>query len=72
MEKYRNSNGNSGVSAFEIGDDYIVVKFKATIKPYKYSYKKAGKHHVEKMKLLAKSGSGLNSYINSYVKFKYD
>ncbi len=27
MERYRNSTGDSGVSAYEIGADYIKVKF---------------------------------------------
>ncbi len=39
---------------------------------YSYSYRKAGQSHVENMKRLAVSGSGLNSYINAYIKFKYD
>lgn len=67
MERYRNSSGNSGVYSFEIGNDYIRVKFSGTTKIYTYSYRKAGSHHVEKMKPLART-----SYINSYVKFKYD
>lgn len=72
MERYRNSSGNSGVYGYEIGNDYIRVKFSGTSRIYTYSYGKAGSHHVENMKTLARNGSGLNSYINSYVKFKYD
>ncbi|MFN8714668.1 MAG: hypothetical protein ACK5Z2_17605 [Bacteroidota bacterium] len=72
MEKYRNSRGNSGVSAYEIGADYIRVKFSGNWITYTYSYNKAGKSHVENMKRLAQSGSGLNSYINSYAKNLFD
>lgn len=72
MEKYRNSSGNSGVYGYEIGIDYIRVKFAGTSKIYTYSYRKAGTEHVEKMKILARNGSGLNSYINNFVKYKYD
>ncbi len=72
MEKYLNRGGDSGVYAFEIGDDYIIIKFSSTIKTYTYSYRKAGVKHVENMKSLATSGSGLNSYINKYVKRLYD
>jgi hypothetical protein len=72
MERYRNSGGDSGVSAYEIGSDYIIVKFSGTAKTYRYSYRKAGQNHVENLKRLAQSGSGLNSYINNFVKFKYD
>jgi hypothetical protein len=71
MEHYRNLGRTSGVSAFEIGLDYIQVKF-STGAVYSYSYRKAGSGHVEQMKALAKRGFGLNSYINKYVKFSYD
>lgn len=72
MERYRNSSGGSGVSAYEIGVDHILVKFSGTARVYRYSYRRAGQHHVENMKRLAKSGSGLNSYINTNVKNLYD
>lgn len=68
MERYRNSGGDSGVSSFEIGADYITVKFSGSFR----SYRKAGQNHVETMKRLARSGRGLNSYINRYVKNLYD
>ena len=71
METYKNLGGESGVSAFEIGLNYIKVKF-STGAIYKYSYAKAGKMHVDEMKLLAQRGRGLNSYINTNVKFLYD
>jgi hypothetical protein len=72
MEIYRNSGGDSGVSSFEIGSDYITVKFSGSFRSYRYSYRKAGHNHVETMKRLARSGSGLNSYINRYVKNLFD
>lgn len=72
MERYRNSGGDSGVSSFEIGTDYIIVKFSGTVRTYRYSYRKAGQNHVEAMKRLARSGNGLNSYMNRYVKKLYD
>jgi hypothetical protein len=72
MERYRNSGGDSGVSAYEIGSDYILVKFFGTARTYRYSYQKAGQNHVENMKRLAQSGNGLNSYINKYAKNLYD
>ncbi len=73
MENYRNSGGDSGVSTFEIGSDFILVFFKGNHKPYRYSYGGgAGQNHVENMKRLARTGSGLNGYINQYVKYLYD
>ena len=72
MERYRNLSGKSGIYGYEIGNDYIRVQFSSG-QTYRYSYNgKAGTNHVENMKSLARSGSGLNSYISSYVKFKYD
>lgn len=72
MERYRNSGGDSGVSTYEIGTDFIIVKFSGTVGTYKYSYQKSGQSHVENLKQLAISGNGLNSYINNYVKNLYD
>jgi len=70
MERYRNSGGDSGVSAYEIGSDYILVKFSGTARTYRYSYRKAGQNHVENLKRLAQNGRGLNSYKKQFVKFK--
>ena len=50
MERYRNSGGDSGVHSFEIGNDYIEVKFTGNFKTYRYSYERAGRHHVEWLK----------------------
>jgi len=72
MQKYANTNGDSGVDSFEMGDSYITVQFKGTPRTYTYSHNIAGQHHVDKMKELAVSGNGLNAYINYNVKFKYD
>lgn len=71
MEKYANLCGESGVISYEIGLEYIKVKFSSG-STYQYSYKKAGQSHVENMKKLASNGFGLYSYIDLYVKFKYD
>lgn len=72
MDRYRNNSRQSNIASYEIGSDYILIKFNGTSKAYKYSYRKAGQKHIENMKILAKKGSGLNGYINSNVKFLYD
>ena len=72
MERYLDLDGDSGVVGYEIGDTFIRVKFSGTAKIYTYSYRKAGQFHVEKMKVLAKSGNGLNSYIMRYAKKLYE
>ena len=72
LEKYLNINRDSGVSHFEIHTDKIIVKFTGTMRSYIYSYRKAGVIHVNKMKILARNGSGLNTYINLHVRKLYD
>ena len=73
MERYRNSGSDSGVSAYEIGSNYIIVKFSGSARTYTYSYGGgAGYNHVENMKKLAKNGNGLNAYINKHVRDLYD
>ena len=72
MMIYKNNNGNSNVSSYEIGDDFIEVLFNGTPKIYRYTYKSAGKSNIENMKDLAKNGSGLNSFINTNVKYLYE
>ncbi len=71
MERYLNLGNDSGVRSYQIGNDFIIVMF-STGKTYRYSYAKAGRVHVENMKELARSGTGLNSYINKYAKYAYD
>lgn len=69
MKKYKGSK-ESGVSAYEIGPDWIKVKFKdETV--YTYSYTSAGRIHVETMKDLATKGEHLSTYINRYVRELY-
>lgn len=72
MERYLNRNGNSNVEGFEIGNDFITIKFKGSVKTYTYSYRRAGRNHVEKMKSLALGGVGLNSYVMTHVRKTYD
>ncbi|MDY6391980.1 MAG: hypothetical protein SPL80_03985 [Bacilli bacterium] len=70
--KYKDINNDSGVSEYELGSDYIAVRFKGTLKTYYYTYESAGQEHVEQMKRLAASGDGLNSYIGHHCRNLYD
>jgi len=76
MQPYKNLSGQSGVIAYEIGEDFIDVKFRERSKDgcdtYKYSYFRPGSQHVEQMKRLALIGLGLNSYINKNVRKLYE
>jgi hypothetical protein len=71
MQPYPNLSNGSGVSAYEIGADYIIVQFHRG-RPYRYSYASAGEHHVERMKELAASGRGLSTYISQHVHNQYE
>lgn len=71
MVSYKDINGDSGVLGFEISNDRIIVEFKGGSQ-YLYSYASAGQIHIEKMKVLAQNGDGLNSYINKNVRTKYE
>lgn len=71
MTEYENYGGNSNVVAYEIGYDYIDVRF-AGGSVYRYSYYSAGEENVETMKELAISGSGLNSYIMRRCRTLYE
>ncbi|HML95619.1 MAG TPA: hypothetical protein PKC29_09350 [Thermodesulfobacteriota bacterium] len=70
MEHYKNLSGNSGVMAYEIGEDYIKVKFRSG-DVYLYNYIVTGKFNIERMKKLAEEGKGLSTFISRYVREDY-
>ena len=72
MERYANRSGNSPITYYQKEEDKVIVWFKGNSKAYTYSYRKAGKNHVETMKTLARNGLGLSAYITRNVKFDYD
>lgn len=63
MQPYNDRDGDSNVDAFEIGSDYIKVRFNDRA-VYTYTYMSAGMSHIENMKRLASAYDGLNAYIN--------
>ncbi|WMJ74378.1 hypothetical protein RCC89_14565 [Cytophagaceae bacterium ABcell3] len=64
MTPYSSRSGKkSGVTAYCIGDDFIVLRFR-NFKEYTYTYKSAGRHAVEKMKKMALEQKGLCSYVS--------
>ncbi|MCL2289282.1 MAG: hypothetical protein FWC34_01045 [Bacteroidetes bacterium] len=72
MERYANRSGNSPITYYQINEDSITVYFKGNNKPYTYSYRGAGTSNVETMKKIARSGSGLSTFINRNVRNDYD
>ena len=63
MKQYTDSDNNSNISAYDYGDDFIVVEFKDGSE-YKYTYASSGSDNIEEMKKLAEHGDGLNSFIS--------
>lgn len=70
MKPYKNLSGNSGVLAYEIGEDFIKVKFRKG-GVYLYNYSVTGRDNVERMKELAEKGRGLSTFISRYVREDY-
>ncbi len=63
-------NPNSGIHAYQCGADFIRIRF-ADGNTYLYTYESTGIDNIEQMKLLARLGQGLNTYINTTVRGKY-
>jgi hypothetical protein len=70
LHRYRNRGRNSGVTAYEIGDDYIKVEF-ADGPLYLYTHDIPGERKVEQMKKLALQGKGLSTFISRSVRDQY-
>ena len=70
MERYQDLSGGSGVDSYEVGDDWIKVRFRAG-DAYMYTYASAGTERVEHMKELARRGRGLSTYISQHVRQAY-
>ena len=70
MQPYANRSGNSGVEAFQIGPDFIIVKFRGS-HTYLYEYDTTGAELVDAMKELAVEGRGLCTFISKNVQERY-
>lgn len=70
MERYRNISRKSGIASFEISADSITIRF-TTGATYLYNYAATGERNIEQMKILARRGMGLNSFIGKVVKNKF-
>jgi hypothetical protein len=54
-ERYRSFNGDSGVTYYALGPDFVAVQFQdPTV--YVYDDTRPGRTHVQKMKALAAGG----------------
>jgi len=70
VQRYQNLSGTSGVTHYEIGPDFIRVRFEDG-GLYVYDHRSPGRHHVDAMKSLAVAGRGLSTYISAHVRTAY-
>ena len=70
MQKYKNLNNDSEVEAYDIDEDYVLIKFKNNVR-YLYNEHHTGKENLEILKKLAKEGKGLNHFINEHLAKKH-
>jgi hypothetical protein len=70
MQRYRNRSGRSGVSAYAIGEGFILVRFVGD-GTYEYTDAQPGRMHVRNMQMLARAGVGLSTYISRFVRDDY-
>jgi len=70
MQRYQSPKGESGVVAYDIRTDGIVLQFVDGSR-YLYNADAPGRKHVAVMKRLAESGEGLATYVNQNVRENY-
>ncbi len=71
MEPYLGRTRRGGVIAFHILPEAIDVEFDSGW-IYRFSYVKPGAARVEHMKVLARDGRGLATFINKYVRNRFE
>lgn len=71
MQRYSGADRDSGIDAFEAGANFMRVRF-IHGGTYLYTYRSAGKRHIDNMKVLARVGKGLNTYINDNVRESFE
>ena len=64
MKPYANLSGDSGISAYEYGSDWIHIQF-VHGGTYEYTSSSVGAANLETLKRLADSGDELNTFINT-------
>lgn len=73
MQRYANRSGNSGVEAYRVTADAILVKFVGRDALYEYRGSgRAGAANVARMKALARAGRGLASFISRHAHDLYE
>lgn len=71
MRRYANLDGHAGVSEYQIGPDWILLRFRDRPELYLYNRDKPGIGKVLQMKRLALAGRGLTTFVNQRVRENY-
>jgi hypothetical protein len=71
MRRYQNQHGDSGVVAYELGEEFIDVKFVGG-EIYHYTSRRPGDRDVQHMKELALRGEGLSTFISRHIRNRYE
>jgi hypothetical protein len=71
MKRYANQSGSSGVVAYELGEEFIDVKFVGG-EVYRYTARRPGARDVLHMKELALRGEGLSTFISRHIRNRYE
>ncbi|MGN6524805.1 MAG: hypothetical protein ACTHL8_00315 [Burkholderiaceae bacterium] len=70
MTPYRNHSGRSGVVAYALARDAILLEF-AQGDVYEYTARSAGPGAIAEMRSRAERGSGLATYVSQHVRGRY-
>jgi hypothetical protein len=70
FEKYKDLSGGAGITGYRFLDKGIILQFKYK-DLYLYDDIRPGEHHVQQMKILAKKGKELTTYVNKYIRDNY-
>jgi hypothetical protein len=71
MQRYADHSGRSGIIAFEVGEDYLDVRF-ISGEVHHYTTRRPGARDLVHMKDLALRGEGLAAFINRHVGIRYE
>jgi hypothetical protein len=71
MQRYADHSRHSGIAAFELGEDYLDVRFTSG-EVLHYTTRRPGARDVQHMKELALRGEGLAAYINRHIGVRYE
>ncbi|MFN3789025.1 hypothetical protein [Massilia sp.] len=70
MHRYRNTSGESGVVAYDIDTDSIIIQFTGGDR-YLYTERSAGAENIARMQELAREGRGLSTFVSQHIRSRY-